>query len=335
MRRAAFVGLLLLTVLLLPALATPAGAADGDETVTIEGTVRDADDTALAGIEVIALNTNTSQAYVTNTSGDGTFLLAVPTGWYDISASSETYQANGSYQDRHVTAAVEDLDFVMTEILGTVTGHVTNGTTTVAGSRVVLVNEDQLYQTNTSAPLGTFTISNIQPGTYMIHAEKDGYQDSEYRLVEVARGETRSLNLTLVEQPSTLTGTVLHNDAPLSGVRVRVSSETGRSWEVTTSSGGEYIVSNIPAGRYTVTFTKSGYQTAERSVTLIPLEYNSLNVDLERSGLPVRSGFLEGYDLAHSLMIVGLALALVTLVVALLMRNRVRKKPGLLGREDE
>jgi hypothetical protein len=45
--------------------------------------------------------------------------------------------------------------------------------------------------------------------------------------------------------------------------------------------------------------------------------------------------YLFGFDLAHSLMVVGLTISLVLLIVALFFSIKVRKKPEILKEEKD
>lgn len=339
MRRATLVVLILVALVLVPATASPA-AAQGE--IEVRGTVSDVDDAPLSGIQITAVNVSDASQSATATSGkNGAFVLSVLPGTYDITATSDVYKADRAHLGVDLTDGTDDIDFVMSEMLGTITGHVTNGTSTIPGAAVIMtgvLGTPYNYSAITSAPLGSFRIDDVQPGTYIVHAEKDGYHSgdsTQAKIITVARDQSISLNLTLNEQPSTLSGVVQFNDAPLTGVRVTVSADSGRSWTVTTSGEGGYVISNIPAGHYTVTFSKSGYRTTESTIDLKPLEYNTLDMEMERMGLPISEGFLSDYDLAHSLMIVGLGLAISTLVLAILVRYRVRKRPDLLSEDDE
>ncbi len=181
---------------------------------------------------------------------------------------------------------------------------------------------------------GNFDL-NVQPGEYLIHAEKAGGVGSVYYHIEVKDGDNKTLHITLQEHPSSIGGVVSFNGAPLSDVSVRVSDDSDQSWVATSSRDGKYTISNIPSGRYTIEFSKKGYETKERSLELLPMGYTNLDVEMERSRLPVSNGFIPGYDLAHSFMIIGLGLAITTLVVALLIQHWVRKRPEQLSEDEE
>jgi len=200
-------------------------------------------------------------------------------------------------------------------------------------SAVSINTTEQRIISATTAEDGNFTLK-LLPGDYIIHAEKDGYQLGAYVQKTVDQGWQGPLNLTLSEQPLKLRGTVSHNEGPLAGVEVEVSTDSGQSWSATTSADGTYFISNIPAGYYTVTFSKNGYNTVERGVNLLPPEYAPLNTEMERMPLPISQGFIPGYDLAHSLMIVALGMAVGTSAIALLVRYHVRKNPKMVRGEE-
>lgn len=236
------------------------------------------------------------------------------------------------------TSGVDIAADAMSDAMGTVRGNVTDGTNPIAGATVVMisVNETKERRAPTTS-MGSFSIPDLEPGVYIMYAEKEGYSSGKItgsNFKTVSSG-VNIIDLTLTGQPSTLTGTVLFEQQPLADVEVTVSSGNFSRPPVTTSSEGRYVISNIPAGNYTVTFSKNGYRTVETTVNLEPEGFKSQDMEMERMGLPISEGFLGDYDLAHSLMIVGLGLAISTLVLAILVRYRVRKRPDLLSEEDE
>jgi len=148
----------------------------------------------------------------------------------------------------------------------------------------------------------------------------------------VQEGNNMLILMVSMEEKFTLTGVVLSGGGPLVDVTVRLESVEGDARTATTDADGLYRINNIPEGNYTVTFSKSGYRTMEKAISLP--DDSTLDIEMERMGLPARDGFLAGYDLGHSLMVVALGLAVATLIVALFARYQVRKKPELLSRDD-
>lgn len=334
MRAVMVVALLLLSTLTVSLVALP---ASGQGELSVSGTVTDGSGAPMTGISVTAVNTtDPAMAYDTTTGTDGSYSLELPPGTYNISAAAQIFRANASYVNISVDSDVDGVDFTMTEILGTVTGHITNGTTTLAGARVTIANEERNYSVFSSAPLGAFVITDVHPGVYIAYAEREGYDRTYYPTpVTVVRGASVDMNFTLTEQPSRLLGKVTFNNAPLSGVRVTAVGDDMSERVVQTDGEGIYRFDTIPAGHYTLTFTRSGYDSVEVSVNLAPLKDNVKDAQMKRAAVQGGEGFFPGYDLSHSLMIIGLALSLITIVAALFIRYRVRRRPDLLSEEEE
>ena len=80
----------------------------------------------------------------------------------------------------------------------------------------------------------------------------------------------------------TITGRVVDGQGlPMPGVTVSVASDSllgGRN--VVTSANGDYIVTLLPSGTYTVTFELSGFESLEKKVTLAPAQVVPLNITL-------------------------------------------------------
>lgn len=326
MRRTSLFVLVLAVILLVPSIASPAAA---QEDIEVRGTTEDAEGNKLSGITVRAESANDSGLVVTDVSGeDGAFVLTLPPGTYDISASSPAYRADG-FLSLPLTKARSDLDLVMTARLGTVFGHVSNETGPIANATVSMVGAGNLVYTSKTNETGDYRIENVRVGTYTISIT--AMMGGDLKIVEVAEGENlQSWNLT---GQSTLRGVVRSGQEPMTDVSVTISSGV-YSHTVTTSSDGRYEISNIPTGEYIVTFSKSGYQTSESPVDLRLPKYYTLDMEMERMGLPISEGFLSGYDLPHSLMIVALGMAVGTLIFALLVRHRFKKRPEMLNKEE-
>ena len=104
------------------------------------------------------------------------------------------------------------------------------------------------------------------------------------------------------ELAATLTGTVTDaSGAVVSGATVVVhSTETGADVRnVTTSSSGSFNITNLPAGRYTVTVNNAGFQTyVAKDVILNVAEKHTLDVQLKAgTGQPDHRG--NGRKHAH------------------------------------
>ena len=85
---------------------------------------------------------------------------------------------------------------------------------------------------------------------------------------------------------STLTGKVTFDGTPLPGVAVTVTSPAlqGARTAVSTAAG-DYLLPFLPPGDYTVRFTLSGMQTAERKVALAAARTETMKVEMKAAAI--------------------------------------------------
>jgi len=222
----------------------------------------------------------------------------------------------------------------MLEVLCKMTGFVTNGTTPIYQATVTLINEQRSYSNISVNPLGRYEISKVQPGTYTVVASKVGYYSSDpMPPVVLVRGETKSVDFVLQEQPAELGGNVEYDGDGLKGVTVKLSSPLFTA-ETLTDEDGNYSFSQVPSGSYTITFSKESFLTKTLTVGLTPFEVRELDVEMAYDNVNNTQTFLLGLDLAHSLMIVGLNVSIIVLMIGIYVNYKVRRKPELLDRDD-
>jgi hypothetical protein len=292
---------------------------------------------AFPGVEIRATNVTTLVTYKATTGADGNYTMPsnfVP-GLYNVTASFLNHSANVSYSNVLVKSGQPArLNFTMLEVLCKLTGFVTNGTTPVYGATVTLINEQRSYSNVSVNPLGKYEIPKVQPGTYTVVASKVGYYSSDpMPPVVLIRGETKSVDFVLQEQPAELGGKVEYDGSGLKGVTVKLSSSLFTA-ETVTDEDGNYTFSQVPSGSYTITFSKESFLTNSMSVGLTPFEVRELNVEMEYDNANNTQTFLLGLDLAHSLMVIGLTVSIMVLVVGIYVNYKIRRKPELLDRDD-
>lgn len=292
---------------------------------------------AFPGVEIRATNVTTLVTYKATTGADGNYTMPsnfVP-GLYNVTASFLNHSANISYSNVLVKSGQPArLNFTMLEVLCKLTGFVTNGTTPVYGATVTLINEQRSYSNVSVNPLGKYEIPKVQPGTYTVVASKVGYYSSDpMPPVVLIRGETKSVDFVLQEQPADLGGKVEYDGSGLKGVTVKLSSSLFTA-ETVTDEDGNYTFSQVPSGSYTITFSKESFLTNSMSVGLTPFEVRELNVEMEYDNANNTQTFLLGLDLAHSLMVIGLTVSIMVLVVGIYVNYKIRRKPELLDRDD-
>lgn len=326
----------LVVLLLLLAAAVPATAGGTAPETFVAGTVTMTGGAPLPGVNITAQNTSGPDQYVGSSDGAGGFNITLPTGTYAVQASLVGYVSNISYSDVVVGLDGIHLPFTMSILPGEVSGFVTNGTIPVYGATVQLSDGVRTYAASSKNPFGQYAITGMQPGSYSGQAFKLGYNTSSYLGVIVVKpGAATYINFSLEEQPASLSGktTMADGTTALEGVVVQLSS-SDFSAQTTSDAGGHYSLQRIPAGSYALTYTKAGYQKQSYTMNFIPYEIKTFDAKLDRTASNP-STYLFGYDLAHSLMLVGLLLAILTMSAAIYMILRLGHRPELLAKMEE
>jgi hypothetical protein len=318
-------------------LALIAGSVRAEDTMTIAGRVTDVDGDPFPGVTITIRNTTTDDTHIVTTDASGRYSHSTAVGDYSVTATYSAYRANITYAD--VDRASSNVNFFMYEVLGAVTGQVTDGNTTLAGVLVTLTGVNASFTGVSTAPLGAYRIDNVTPGTYMVSASKDGYNISYHsELVTLVKGSVEEVSFTMTEaiiQYAKLSGRVTYNGDPLEGVKVVLTPEEGADLVTVTDAGGNYTFDLVPPGDYIIYLSKEGFVTSEKRVTMEPLKSMGQDFTMKRNTLPGNSGFVLDYDLSHSMMIIGLGLSLMITLASLILRQRIKRNPNLLEKERE
>lgn len=153
--------------------------------------------------------------------------------------------------------------------MGTITGVVTNGSgepvsdvnVTVSG-----INEDDI--TATTGSDGSYSVANVSRKTHAVTFSKTGWLTVSVTVTAAEFNDSgvATANATLVNASARITGIITdakNGDAPLEDVTVSV----GVAGTAKSGADGNYVVENLVADNYTVTFTKANYVTISRAVT--------------------------------------------------------------------
>ncbi len=321
---------------LLIGVSLAAGSVRADSTIVVSGTVTDVDGDPFPGVTIVIRNTGSQATYNVTTDSNGWYSRSIAAGNYSIMANYTGYMANITYEN--VTTSGNDLDFFMYEILGTVKGYVTDGNRPIIGATVTLAGANVTSYAYTVKPLSEYRFENVTPGSYVIYATKEGYNISSPVLISLNKGTVLEVPFTLDEiiaQYAKLSGRVTYNGDPMEGVKVVLTPEEGAELVTVTDSKGNYTFSHVPPGEYTVRLSKDGFVTTDKGLTIEPLKSIVQDFSMKRNTLPGNSGFVLDYDLSHSMMVVGLGLALLVTMASLFLRQRIKRNPDLLAREEE
>jgi hypothetical protein len=260
-----------------------------------------------------------------STDQNGSFFLPnLPAGVYDLTATLEGFNSS-SVTDVVVESGetTEDVYLFLDERMTRLSGVVKAGTVLLVGANVSVLGTDYY---GLSSIEGAYEIIGIPAGTYTVTVALQGYYNMSTSQVEIRRGLELQLNFNLTGLPGALYGVVVDADTGerLAGVKVVVLPLR----ETITNTNGEFQFTGLVAGEYMVRFTLDGYQPIEMGPVNITLEQTTLldNVHLE----PTREsfgGFVFGFDLPHSMMILALFLTIIILAVAVVLRIRTFEAP--------
>lgn len=207
----------------------------------------------------------TSPGNYTATSGaGGSYTISgVLPGDYTVTATASGYQFERKYGVT-VTGGgnVSGTDFHLntgTSATGTLTGTIRAQDGSKIGGATVSTDTGGYSTTtnnNVSDPAyGTYTISDVFPGSYTVIASATEYTESQASGNTVTAGNTTVADLTLKGQVGTVKGRVTNKSGKgVQNVRLTLS---GSSMYAISNPDGYYSIHNVPAGNYNLTASQT------------------------------------------------------------------------------
>lgn len=236
-----------------------------------------------------------------------------PEGDYGIIVYATNYQAAGG--STHVypgqTSVVNfKLDLSPGSVFGTVTDQNTGDP--IAGATVSLYDGSIFIVSVLTDSFGNYTIDNLPPQMYNLVFTAPNYQDGHVGVLIISNNATQ-VNIALAENPSTIIGTVtdLNTSLPIPGATITVYLGDIVIDTVVTDDSGDYTVSGLALGFYTLTASATDYQTAFVGVnitipgSLVPnvdfqLQFNpgsiAGTVMDSATGVPIAGAIVSVYD---------------------------------------
>ncbi|MGD9962645.1 MAG: carboxypeptidase regulatory-like domain-containing protein [Thermoplasmata archaeon] len=264
------------------------------------------------------------------TDVDGFYRIPdLPSGTFTVTAAMAGFETSTTRNVVVVSGQETDgVDFQLIEKPTKLYGIVRSGTFLVPG--VLITVEGAGLSTNTSIE-GYYEITNITVGTYSLTASLEGYVTVTVTGVVIVRGGETQVNINMTSLPGpSLSGMVLStstNDV-LSGVAVIVIGQEGTQRSTITNTEGLFVVPGLTKGNYTVRFYLAEYKPLELSPLVVPEEGLALGEVMMEPVPESFGGFVFGFDLAHSMMILALFLTIIILALAVMLRVRSFESPG-------
>ncbi|MBX0356899.1 carboxypeptidase regulatory-like domain-containing protein [Halobacillus sp. Nhm2S1] len=260
---------------------------------SLSGTVTSAGSVPISGAEVRLIDSFNAviDTSVTNAQGDYVFNTVSP-GTYVLTVSAPTFQAEtrGTTVEANLTT-VEDFELAGSP--ATITGTVqSEASVPIPNATVeVLDRANNVITTTMTDGSGSYTIDELAAGTYTLRTSAPGYQTS-FLGFTVEQGDTVTQDVTLVDQPGSLSGSITDGASgdAIEGATVQVVNQSGVTVaSVLTDATGSYTVGNIPPGSYTVTISQMGYAVETVGAIISPGTATTLVAQLTRN-----AGDLEG-----------------------------------------
>jgi hypothetical protein len=255
----------------------------GQGTSMIVGKVSDGQG-GLGGVQVQAAGGSGSASTTTLTAGDvGSFTVKGLKGGesYVLTLSKDGFSSL-SYEVAMPAgegAVVSTGTIVLGRGAATISGTVKDAAGTPVGDVTVTVSAAERVVaralTASSGPVGFFSVSGLGAGTYTVTFERFGFTSTSLE-VKVDSGRVVAADGVLTPLATgSITGRVGALSArgqpcdaavcALGGVQVEAAQGEAKVTTVTLSTprerAGRYAITNLPPGRYTVTFTKEGFQS--------------------------------------------------------------------------
>ena len=168
-----------------------------------------------------------------------------------------------------------DLAITLVPGRGQMTGRVTDlAGTPLGGAEIVATQGTVTYRTTTASEgegAGTWQIDGLAtPATYLVTIIADGHA-SQQLTVEVGGGAAVSgVDATMERDRGTIRGAITYRDAGVGAVTVALEGDVSRTTTTLTVGdvAGSFDFPNLPYGTYLLTFSKDGWLTQSREVTV-------------------------------------------------------------------
>lgn len=246
--------------------------------------VSDVDGNTLANTTVKLFND--THEYVLTTDENGTVVFEnIDVGEYTVVASKDGYievKTNVTITKDETT----NVEVVMEKEIttGTLNVFIQDIDGNVIPNTTVSIN-DKTYETDEN---GMLSIENLEQGEYVVGISKDGYVSKSYTVTITAK-ET-AIMYGILEKEIT-TGSLTVNVTDMNGKALTDVTITIDDNTYITNENGQFVLTDLEAGKYTIMVSKNGYISESYDVTINAKETTILNIDLEEE---VTAGQLDG-----------------------------------------
>ena len=265
----------------------PTGATSGNVVVTVSGQSSNGlpftvipPPTVLSAVPSsaqIGASVTISGSYFGASQGSSTVtfnngIAATPTSWSNnrITTTVPTGASTGNIVVNVASQASNGLPFTVL-VAGTMGGTVTRvtGGTGISGATVHAVLTGVVRGTATTAANGTYWISGLDPGTYDVRIYATGFSTELRQGIVLTSTNNTTVNVSMY-QPGAVSGRVTQPDGitPIAGAAITVYDGPIQKGSTSTNASGDYTVTTLRPGGYTVQAVYVGYRTSEQGATV-------------------------------------------------------------------
>ncbi|HNT28531.1 MAG TPA: N-acetylmuramoyl-L-alanine amidase, partial [bacterium] len=205
-----------------------------------------------------------------------------------VTSNTDTWASTGIEEESaQATATVKGFVYDLSTGLGNIEeNRIADATVTVKN------NGTNAEATVESSATGYFTFTGLEAGSYTLTVVKSGYQNASRTLDLVAGDNWASTGIEKESGVTTgsVTGsvyalTMLLNPSGIAGATVTLTPAGGGADEVaTTDANGDFSFTAITAGDHTLTAEASGYQTAQKDITVVAAQTLEIGIGLSPVG---------------------------------------------------
>jgi YD repeat-containing protein len=167
---------------------------------------------------------------------------------------------------------------------GTISGVITRvtGGSAISGAAVQAVLAGVTKGTTASAADGSYTIPNLDPGTYDVRVSATGFSNEVRSGTNVSVGATTTVGVSML-QPGSLSGRVTQTNGitPIAGAAVTLYSGPTPKGSAVTNGSGDYSITSVRPSPFTVQAANVGYRTKQQGVTVTENNTAIANLSLD------------------------------------------------------
>ena len=266
-----------------------------------------------SGAKVRIANINdTTKTYETTTSSDGSFTIdnIRYEGAYRVSITADNYV---SAQDITVDVKFGERTTIsdtitLKPVAGIVKGNVTFADAQVHGGIQLILRNSSYTKESTTENGGNYIFESVQPGTYQLLIQADGYVERTFANIVVQQAEIVEIDPVVLDRIlMPLSGKVtLEGGQPAVGVLVNAVNIDNAELTYSTMTGddGTYEIREMAVGTYRLTFSLDEYKAYETNVAMEPGRNAVADATLSlRYGSLAGTVVLEGQDDASGVTI--------------------------------